>query len=334
MSHNGMPARAPASPTGVPTNTRGKWFRRHLRALLAACFTLLALLVVVVGAVGWIGSERAIHPERKTEPYKLSDYAFAVTTQTVRFMSLDGTPLAAWFVPAQRTPAATVLLLHGYGRSKAEHLPKADFLHRAGYNVLLLDFRNRGESGGDAVTAGAREPLDVRSAVDYLVSRPDVDPARIAAAGVSLGSSSAILAMPDEPRIKALVSESSFADLSGVIATSFESLIGLPSFPFAPITVWIVERRLNADAGKIRPVDAIARIGDRAVLIIHDLGDTDLPANSGRRLYAAASGPKELWEIPGAPHAQGYRAQPGEYERRVLAFLARYLGTPAASAGN
>ena len=313
------------SPAAAPVH----WLVRHWRLLAGSLAALLGLLVAIVLVVGWIGSERALHPARKVEAHALSEYAFASVTETVHFASLDGTPLAAWFVPAARTPAATVLLLHGYGRSKAEQLPKADFLHAAGYNVLLLDFRNRGESGGNAVTLGAREPLDVRAATNYLLTRPEVDPKRIAVLGVSLGSSSAILAMPQDPAIAALVSESSFADIQSVVNKSFQNFIGLPSFPFAPVTTWMVERRLGVNAGQIRPVDAITKIGSRPVFIIQDLADDLFPVTAGARLYAAASGPKELWQIPGAKHAQGYAAQPDEYRRRVLDFLARSL--PPAS---
>jgi fermentation-respiration switch protein FrsA (DUF1100 family) len=324
------------SDTTVPANTRGShrgdvpgWIVRHWRGLSFALLALGGLLsAAAVAIVGWIGAERVIHPQRQVEDHDLGEYDFAPATETVRFQSLDGTPLAAWFVAAEKTPAPAVILLHGWGRSKAEQLPKADFLRRAGYTVLLLDFRNRGESGGDAVTMGAHEPLDVRAAVDYVSTRPEVDPNRIVAAGVSLGSSAGILAMQDDPRIKAIISESSFADLMGVVRTGFQHFIHLPEFPFAPVTVWIAERRLHATIRNIRPVNAIAQIGDRPALIIHDLADDAFPPDSGKRLYTAASGPKEFWEIPGAGHAQGYKAQPQEYEPRALAFLARSLGAP------
>jgi len=37
-------------------------------------------------------------------------------------------------------------------------------------------------------------------------------------------------------------------------------------------------------------------------------------------LYEAASEPKQLWQITGAPHGKGWETAPQEYERRVLAF--------------
>jgi len=44
--------------------------------------------------------------------------------------------------------------MHGYGSLREEMLPHAEYLHRAGYNALLFDFRAGGESDGDAVTIG------------------------------------------------------------------------------------------------------------------------------------------------------------------------------------
>ena len=304
----------------TPPGKKPGWLR-----VAAGLVTGVALLfVLVVGAVGWVGSERGMHPARNVEDHSLSEYAFANSTEDLRFDSLDGTPLASWLVPG-KPKAATIILLHGYGRSRAELLPHADYLHQAGYNVLLLDFRNRGESGGDAVTTGAMEPLDVRGAVSYLLTRPDVDPERIAVQGVSMGASSGIMAVADDPRIAAIVSESAFTDLRATIARSFEHFINLPTFPFAPVTVLIIEQRLGADADDVRPIDAIGRLGQRPVFIIEDLWDSLMPEDSGRRLYEAASGPKQVWFIEGAGHAEGFKVQPEEYRRRVLKFYEEYM---------
>jgi fermentation-respiration switch protein FrsA (DUF1100 family) len=39
------------------------------------------------------------------------------------------------------------------------------------------------------------------------------------------------------------------------------------------------------------------------------------------KYYAAASEPKQIWEIPEASHTGGITARPAEYERRVIAFF-------------
>ena len=47
------------------------------------------------------------------------------------------------------------------------------------------------------------------------------------------------------------------------------------------------------------------------------------PANTG--FYAEAKGTKEIWEVPGSKHMGGMKAQPEEYERRVVGFFDRTL---------
>jgi uncharacterized protein len=59
------------------------------------------------------------------------------------------------------------------------------------------------------------------------------------------------------------------------------------------------------------------------VLLICDGADTTLPCRHSRKIFAAATGPKELWEVPDAFHTAAIACQPAEFERRVLAFLAQ-----------
>ena len=79
-------------------------------------------------------------------PYLMPQY------ETVEIPSRDpGITLSSWFVPAVTDNAPAVLIIHGLGVDTADckHHPRALFpagiLHRAGYNVLLIDLRQHGE---------------------------------------------------------------------------------------------------------------------------------------------------------------------------------------------
>ncbi|MGI8925444.1 MAG: alpha/beta hydrolase [Tepidiformaceae bacterium] len=301
------------------TFLRQRW--KTFTAVVAGSTLLLA--AAAIGVIGWVGSQRAIHPGVDEPTHTLA--GFGLEAEDVRFESRDGTTIAAWFVRGEGKQGATVLLLHGYGQSRAELLPHAAYLHDDGYNVLLIDFRGCGESGGNGVTLGAHEPLDVMAAIDYLQARPEVDQRRIAVQGVSLGASAGIMAAAEDGRIVAVVAKSAFTDVRATVARSFEYYIGLPAFPFAPVSVFISERRLGADMDDVRPIDSVARLGTRPVFIIDDLDDQRIPDRSGEKLYAAASGPKELWLIAGAGHADGFKFEPLAYRAKVLSFLEAQL---------
>ena len=94
------------------------------------------------------------------------------------FPSRTGIRMAASFFPGARRE--TIVLSHGYGDNRLQMLPWVEFLHGDGYSVLTYDMRDRGESGGDAVTIGALEPTDLISALDYLDARRTWMPAELA----------------------------------------------------------------------------------------------------------------------------------------------------------
>ena len=80
-------------------------------------------------------------------------------------------------------------------------------LARHGYGVLLFDRRGEGASDGDANIYGWGGDRDIKAAVDYLQTRPDVDPDRIGGIGLSVGGELMLEAAAETDELKAVVSE-------------------------------------------------------------------------------------------------------------------------------
>jgi uncharacterized protein len=318
-----MPVPAPTAVASLEPRRRAL----TILAWLAAGMAVLALLAL--GSVGWIASDRAIHPAQDTYRWNLSDYP-SLHPLNARIKGRTGAVLAVSFFPGARRSA--IVLSHGYGDNRQQMLPWADFLHRAGFAVITYDMRGRGESDPRPTTLGALEKADLSSVIDYAVSRPEVDPSRVGALGLSLGAATTLLAAADDRRIAAVVSDSAFAEATNVIATSFEHFIGLPAFPFAPVTVWIAGWRAGVDVSRIRPADAVHRIGPRPLLLIHCLGDAVILPRNAEEIFASARQPKQLWTIPGGRHIRGHDVAREEYERRVIAFFDSSLAGPVVSA--
>lgn len=296
------------------------------RILLLSLLAKLGLLYLA-----WRISERVLHPPRKLEDHTL--YDFDLPARDVTFLSRDGTKLAGWFIPAASgEPAPAVVLSHGHGRSRAEMLPHANFLHRAGYAVLAFDYRHRGESEGDEVTMGLREQDDLQGAVDFVIGRPEVDARHIGVEALSMGSVVALLVAARDQRIRAVVAECPYSTAEAIMTRALQHFYHLPRFPFAVAAKWVIERRLGQDIDVADAIDVVRQIGPRPVFFIADENDAVLGHQETHHLYEAGREPKRYWLIPGADHSRGWQAAAEEYEGRVQEFLDEALrGRASAS---
>jgi uncharacterized protein len=157
-------------------------------------------------------------------------------------------------------------------------------------------------------------------------------PLHIFALGESMGAGIALQSAGADPRIEAVAAESSFASLR---EASYD-YAGLQKYPllgktfFAP-GAWMMIYRGQSLAGfpasEVSPEKAVAA---RAfpVLLICDGADTTLPCRHSRRIFAAAIGPKDFWEVPNAFHTAALGYQPEEFQHRILAFFAAATASP------
>ena len=238
----------------------------------------------------------------------------------IGFDSTDGTPVRAWLALA-KVGAPAIVLVHGFKTSREEMLPWARILHNAGYNALLLDLRGTGRSGGAAIGLGATETRDIVAAVQTASEEFRTD--HVAVLGISLGAGAVILAAADDPQISAVIADSAWTDQDFQLARLGVIDLGPFRLPLPPLGVLAVNAMVGADVTRARPLDAIARIAPRPILLIHSADDDNAttPVEGARKLFAAAGEPKELWVAPRGGHVGAINAFPDEYRAHLLAFL-------------
>jgi len=292
----------------------------------------IVLTILLLFAVAWSGSDTALHPDPASEDETLSMYPeFEANIETVSFLATDGVRLSGWIATGESDKA--VILLHGYTGDRTTMLPQANMLFEAGFTVLLFDFRHRGESEGEFVSFGYYEKQDVAAAVNLLEElgetmrqsgRPGIS--AIGLIGLSNGGATSILFAAENPgRIKALVIEDTFKSLDSAVSQSFTHFVGLPAFPFAPITVWFSELRTGLNRTNVIPENAIANIINTPVLIIHGLEDKTISFKDGEAIYLKANQPKDLWLVPKAEHGGAFEIAEDEYRSRVVTFFSENL---------
>ena len=279
-------------------------------------FAVLIVLAILAWLVLPVARAYSLVSARHSDPIVPTDIGVA----DVGFDSTDGTPIRAWLALA-KVGAPAVVLVHGFKTSRAEMLPWARILHAAGYNSLLLDLRGTGRSGGGTIGLGATETRDIVAAVQTAGEAFRTD--HVAVLGISLGAGAAILAAANDPQISAVIADSAWTDQDFQLARLGVIDIGPFRLPLPPLGVLAVNAMVGADVTRARPLDAIAHISPRPILLIHSADDDNAttPLNGARELFDAAGEPKELWVAPHGGHVGAINAFPDEYRARVLAFL-------------
>jgi len=285
---------------------------------------LIAIILLVIGlSLALVYANT--HPPKYPLHIPPSDYK--ANYEDISFTTTDGLLLKGWLVkpphPARTSPA--IIVCHGVGANRSDFTELAVSLSRRGYFVLTFDFRAHGASAGSRSSLGYHEQKDVAAALAFLRSRSEIDPKRIGIYGFSLGGATAILAAADTNGFRAVVADSAFASLPGMARTAVTGFYHLPSFPFVQLTIFGYDLYFQTDARKIAPERVIAALSPTPVFIIAGDGDELIPVENGKRLYAAAREPKELWIIPNAMHGATLAAAGPEYEKRVGEFFDRNL---------
>lgn len=141
-------------------------------------------------------------PVNRPAPRNAREVAFDVDGETVR---------GTWYLPLRGGKNLACLVLNnGFGGTRDMVVPPyAERFSEAGYAVLTFDYRHFGESGGRPRQwyNGKKQVEDVRAAVAYARSRPEIDPEKIVLWGTSGGAPYGFLVAAGDRRIAGVISQ-------------------------------------------------------------------------------------------------------------------------------
>lgn len=304
---------------GVAYKKRKPW--GWIIAVLVPVLVLVALAGISV-KVGWA----LTHPEKlkiampaMTQGLKIENVSFPSRE--------DKLQLKGWFLPAPASQK-TVIFVHGYRKNRLQEDVPALAIAREmvgkGYNVLLFDLRNSGESQGELTSVGQFEKRDLLGAIDYVKSRGGQGK-HIGLLGFSMGGVTSVLAAAEVKEVEAMVIDSSFADLTAYLKENLPVWSNLPAIPFTRMILTLIPPVTGIHPDEVSPVQTVSQM-KTPVFFIHGKADTTTPYKNSEQLYQAAASPdKELWLVDSADHVKSYQVQSKEYIKRVTGFFGKHL---------
>lgn len=242
--------------------------------------------------------------------------------EEVLVTSFDGTQLRGVYAPAENA-CGTVILFHGW-RSSSER----DFSCILGiyiekkFNILLVDERAHGKSGGKYITFGINESRDAICWIDFINSREN-GAYPVFLEGLSMGATTVMMAcgrgLPSS--VKGVIADCGFTSPKEIILHVIKGY-RLPAkliFPF--VSFWF--RVLAKTDPNYSTLDALENC-NVPLLIIHGEDDKFVPCDMSRRNFEVCRSEKTLLTVPGAGHGASYIVDSEKCLAAIDTFYSRF----------
>jgi len=224
-------------------------------------------------------------------------------------LEVDGIKIVGQlYLPDDQTPYPTVCVCHGIPAKRRDarnggYRLLAKRICRQGFAVFIFNFRGTGASGGNLDILGWTR--DLKAAIDYLYTLPEVDSSRLSLLGFSGGAAVSVYVAAQDSRVSSVAACASLAEFtffanseqSPSLIDHFRSIGAIrdKDFPHSA-EEWFNGFRL------VRPINYVAGIAPRPLLLVHGSKDELVDVSHAHRLYNKAGEPKQLIIVNGAGH--------------------------------
>jgi alpha-beta hydrolase superfamily lysophospholipase len=232
---------------------------------------------------------------------------------------LDGIAYHLWLAGVD-APAPAVVVLHGAGSRKENHVDFARTASSHGFVALTFDNRGHGESDGEL---GPRAVADVQRLVRALAGRSEVDDRRIALRGSSMGGLLALHAAAVSDDVAAVVaicpaSEQMLLEDMRKLARGEQpppgSALETMRVDAAGLVAWLEEHDVR---------EVVELLGSKPLMLVHARGDEVVPHLLSEELYERSAEVKRLLLLEGGDHRSAQHD--AEIQGETLRWLARVM---------
>lgn len=209
--------------------------------------------------------------------------------------------------------------------------------YKAGYNLLFVDSRATGNSGGDYVTYGQYESDDVLYWINQEVrERPSQ---KILLYGGSMGAATmmSVLAKDIPVNVKGIIENCGFASIDEQLRFTYNQTV-VPALPddiknqldiigdqeheylfMGLLKQYYFDQEMHLDTKAALPT--IGMSDSLPKLIIHGTADDVVPVSNAQKLYELSGGYKDLLLVEGAGHGKAQEVDHAAYTKHVTDFL-------------
>ncbi len=275
------------------------------KAILITALAGILLIVMAFGFVFWHAHSlinEMVNIRVETNGTLIQYYEEYLTRVEVE--NEEGLTLNAWQF-SRDEPRGIIIMLHGmHGMDASSLLEQGYDFWQEGFEVFSLDMRAHGLSEGEEIGLGYTEVSDVSALLDWVGEQERFEDREVYLFGFSMGGAVAINTAAQRDDVHGVISLASFSSYE----ENFLYFMRQENIPeiivsiYRPAIRFSLRQRYGMDPVENSPVNNIARIYPRPVLLFHGDQDDQVPVEQGQKLYDRARENVELHVARGKGH--------------------------------
>ncbi len=247
-------------------------------------------------------------------------YIDELPSERLYIKSFDGIKLAGSYYNNQNSDT-TILLFHGYrSDGRFDFACVVKYYMELGLNVLVVDQRANGESGGRLITFGIKERHDVASWIEYINKK--YAPKNIFLSGVSMGATTVMMAanleMPDN--VRGIIADCGFTAAPDIIKKVAMQAFNINATPILPSLNCMCKFFGKFDLYETTTVKSLAE-SDIPIFFIHGKCDGFVPCEMTEISYKAAKGEKYICLVDNADHGISFLVDTNNIQNQISKFV-------------
>ncbi len=295
---------------------------------------IIAIFIIIIGlALYWafktafmrsdirlVSFETGPLAEYKSVFDKSLEYIEKLPCERLYIKSFDGISLAGSYYNNNNSDT-TILLFHGYrSDGKFDFACAVKFYIEQGLNVLVVDQRANGESGGRLITFGIKERRDALSWTEYIDQK--YSPKNIFLSGVSMGASTVMMAANlDLPQnVRGIIADCGFTAPPDIIKKVARQAFKINAEPILPMLDFMCKLIGKFSLYETTTTKALAE-SDIPIFFIHGKKDGFVPCEMTETSYEAARGEKHICLVDEADHGISFLVDTENIKSRISAFI-------------
>ena len=251
---------------------------------------ILALLYLVGITLRYVN--RIIYPKTKTydvarervikQGYYPEEYIDSLSYEPLNLKSPYGYMINGRIYPNDSN--RFIIIVHGITMNIYGALKYLPFFYKKGFNVVVFDLRNHGETGGDTTTYGHFEKWDLNTVTDHLYKTYGNE-ISVGVHGESMGGTISMLNMAMDKRIRYGIIDCAFSDLPELLLLKLQQDSRLKSKKLIAFVNLFIKIRAGFSIEDVSPLKELPTI-HQPILFIHGDQDTYVPMSMTKAMYA------------------------------------------------